>query len=105
MKAQLNIISLVLIASFGIASHAGNSISKSNTRIDFNRMIDDNNSTRSELQKDIDVKANAAIASQETAAERAKVVDFVDVELGWGETAPLVDRRFNSIGEATVYKF
>lgn len=98
-------MSLIVIASFSVVGHAGSSVSKGNTRIDFNRMIDDNNNTRNELQKDIDVKANAALASQDTAADRAKVVDFVDVELGWGETAPLVDRRFNSVGEATVYKF
>jgi len=102
VKTYIMIASLVVVAGYGLGA-AADSIAKANTRIDFNRMIDDNNNTRKELKKDIDIKARQANLDESDARERAKVIDFVDVEVGWGESAPVVDRRFDSIGEARPY--
>jgi hypothetical protein len=104
MKAQMKIAGLMVLAFLGSAAMADASDAKTSTRIDFNRMIDDNNNARKVLHKDIDQKAAAAATDGESDAERAKVVDFVDVEVGWGESAPVVDRRFDSIGAARPYK-
>lgn len=76
---------------------------QSKTRIDFNRMIDENNHERTALYKDLGNKVDNTL-NGESEAERAKVVDFVDVEVGWGEGAPVVDRRFDSIGKSRPYK-
>ena len=104
MKVRFEIAAYVVVALFGVSAFAGGpSDSKASTRIDFNRMIDDNNNTRKALHKDVDHRAQAAALSGDSEAERAKVVDFVDVEVGWGESAPVVDRRFDSIGEARPY--
>jgi hypothetical protein len=103
MKAQVKIISLIVVAVTGSSAFAGATDMKTSTRIDFNRMINDNNNTRTVLHKDIDAKASAAVLDGDSEAERATVVDFVDVEVGWGESAPVVDRRFDSIGEARPY--
>jgi|GEM_PF-1838046 len=104
MKVNMKIASLMILAAVGSSAMADASDAKTSTRIDFNRMIDDNNNTRSVLHKDIDQKAAAAALDGDSDAERAKVVDFVDVEVGWGESAPVVDRRFDSIGKARPYK-
>lgn len=107
MKAYYQIAALMLIAGLGFQAQAQFNEKKAPTRIDFNRMINDNNNTRSELKKDIDQKANAAASEEDdaqVATDKKKVVDFVDVEVGWGENPPVVDRRFDSVGEARPYK-
>jgi hypothetical protein len=103
MSIRLKILSAIVVAMSGTSAFAGSADAKASTRIDFNRMINDNNNTRTVLQKDIDAKAAAAVLDGDSEAERATVIDFVDVEVGWGESAPVVDRRFNSIGEARPY--
>lgn len=106
MKVRFKIAAVLVLAVVGTTAYAGGAAdSKASTRIDFNRMIDDNNNARSALHKDVDHRAKSAAAlNGDSEAERAKVVDFVDVEVGWGESAPVVDRRFDSIGEARPYK-
>ena len=98
MKASVTILSLAL-ATMSLASHADNSsVTKSQTHIDFNKMIDDNNSDQSDLQKTIDQKnaANAPADQDKTVTDdKKKVLDFVDVEVGVGQDRPVVDRRFN----------
>ncbi len=103
MKAQMKIASLLVLTLIGSSAFAGASDLKTSTRIDFNKMINDNNNTRTTLHKDIDKQASQAVLNGDSEAERAKVIDFVDVEVGWGESAPVVDRRFDSIGAATPY--
>jgi hypothetical protein len=66
-------------------------------------MIEDNNTAKEVIKKDIDLKA-AALQKEQEDAERAKVIDFVDVEVGWGEAPPIVDRRYDSVGDARLYK-
>ena len=103
MKAHFKMIGLLVVAITGASAFAGAADMKTSTRIDFNRMINDNNNTRTELHKGLDAKASTAELNGDSEAERATVVDFVDVEVGWGESAPVVDRRFDSIGKARPY--
>lgn len=91
-----------MIASLSSAAFAESTATKAALRVDFNRMIEDNNTAKAEIKKDIDVKAQA-LHNASVDAERAKVIDFVDVEVGWGEAPPIVDRRYDSTGPARVY--
>lgn len=100
MKSKL---AALLIASLTSgAAMAEVSEHKPVTKIDFNGMIDANDKTRTELKKDLDATVEEA-ALQER-ADKAKVVDFVDLEVGWEEGTPVVerpvsDRRYNSVDE------
>lgn len=111
MKAQIKITSLMVLSlmSFGVVAET--SIAKASTRIDFNRIINDNNHKRTELHKDIDGHAVQAELTEED-AQRGQVVDFVDLEMGWQDnkenpvvetTRPMPDRRYNSVGAARIY--
>jgi hypothetical protein len=93
MKAQ--ILSLMILTMIAGAASAEVSERKPVTKIDFNNMIDANNKTRDELKEGID--ESAAQAALEEKAEKTKVIDFIDVEVGWGEAPPVVDRRFDSV--------
>ncbi len=74
MKTALKFISVLVVTSVSSLAYADAADSKTSTRIDFNKMIDDNNNTRVTLHKDIDQKATAAVLDEESEAERAKVV-------------------------------
>lgn len=64
--------------------------------VDFNKMIDGNNLSKSDIRKHIETKIQEEDA--EEVSEESRVLDFVDVEVGWGETPnTIVDRRFDSI--------
>lgn len=103
MGAKLNIAALALATM--ISSGAAADINqKPGLRVDFNKMIDTNNNETSELHESIDKNTNVADAkelrSKVKKNDRRKVIDFVDVEVGWGEeNPPVVDRRFDSVGE------
>ena len=70
---------------------------KAATRIDFNNMIDTNNRTREEIQKDLSAKPEL----QAEHPEKSSVADFVDVEVSIGDDAPkrVVKRTYNSVQE------
>lgn len=103
MKTQL--MTLVILAFAAGPALAEVSETKPVTKIDFNNMIDANNQTRTELKKNID-ETSAAAAALEERAEKAKVIDFVDLEVGMDlnedgapvvEQRPVGDRRYNSV--------
>jgi hypothetical protein len=73
-------------------------LTKSSLNVDFNTMIEGNNTTKKDIQKNID-QSLAEVDAEET-SEKSRVLDFVDVEVGWGEQPAnnIVDRRFNSVG-------
>ncbi len=100
MKAQLAI--LMILGLVGSVATAEVSERKPVTKIDFNGMIDANEKTRGELKKTIDEDVREAALQEQ--ADKAKVVDFVDLEVGWEEGTPVVerpvsDRRYNSVDE------
>lgn len=103
MKASMTIAGILL---FSVSAFAGETPTKQALQVDFNRMIEDNNTSRNEMRKDINAKADKAVeahAKADTQADKKKVINFVDVEVGWGEAPPIVDRRYDSVGEARVY--
>lgn len=75
---------------------------KASARIDFNKMIDENNLQKNELHRAVsgeEVQNN--VAKKVKRADKSKTIDFIDVEIGVGDL-PTADRRFDSVGEARV---
>jgi hypothetical protein len=85
----------------GLVANAAMATEKPATQVDFNKMIDQNNTTRTELHKGLDGQA-AKLPAKDATEERLKVIDFVDVEVGWGEAPPVVDRRYDSVSEPRI---
>lgn len=109
MKAMLNsLVMLIAIASIPAFADFGTETKPRMASDVFNKMIESNNSARTELKKDIDDKTAALEEAEDV--ERAKVIDFVDVEVGVGfeDNHPVVSspngRKYQSVGEARVYK-
>lgn len=100
MKTQIKIVAVVIASLLSVSAFAESTLKKATTRIDFNNMIDSNNRDKNSLQQSVATEANEA--EQTAAADQKKVMDFVDIEVGMGQARPVVDRRFNSIGEARV---
>ncbi|MGE4130042.1 MAG: hypothetical protein AB7F86_00305 [Bdellovibrionales bacterium] len=64
---------------------------------DFNKMINENVQTTEDIHNQIQPQAEL----DQEAGEAKSVLDFVDVEVGWGnaeEPGQVVDRRFDSVG-------
>ncbi len=71
--------------------------------IDFNKMIESNSGEVHKMKKDISKNGFGSRPKVDSRnADSKKVVDFLDVEVGWGETPKVVDRRFNSVDEPKV---
>ena len=106
MKAQYKILGMVIASLISAIAFADSDIKKPSTRIDFNKMIDQNNNEKDDLQKVTAAKGSDESQQQEQTAsdDKKKVMDFVDVEVGMGQARPVVDRRFNSVGQARVEK-
>jgi hypothetical protein len=106
MKAQLKMITLITILFAGSSVLAESVVSKPATRIDFNKMIEENNVKRNDLQQDINRDASTAQAPTKRANakkdDKSKTIDFIDVEIGVGQTPSVVDRRFDSISDAQI---
>ena len=102
MKPQNLILTLILGAALVPMVHADVTTTKPALKVDFNRMIDDGNGKKDELHKAVD--QHASITEQdEKKLQKKAVTDFIDVEVSWGangDQAPVVDRRFDSVGEA-----
>lgn len=102
MNKQIKIVSLAVLVMSSATLMADQAPAKRPTRIDFNKMIDENNQQRAELQKDLSPKAKAKAEAQ-ASDDKKKISDFVDVEVGWGKDRPtVVDRRFNSTGKPRI---
>ncbi len=102
---KLGIITLVMISTSAYADPADVNLSKESLHVDFNKMIDEGHQAKAKIQKHLD-QAITEISEEED-LERSRVLDFVDVEIGWGDTPnTIVDRRFNSVelsSETPIY--
>lgn len=105
MRAQNIFLGLILMSAMPLASAETLLPVKPGLRADFNKMIDEGNHNKKNLQQAIEKKAVVqAELEEESAADRKKVIDFVDVEVGWGnEPGTVVDRRFDSINEPKIF--
>ena len=101
MKQQFKIAALMLTLALGSAAH---SETKAATRIDFNKMIDENNMTKKELHEEVNARPVAQIrpVAARTSDDKGKVIDFIDVEIGVGVTPTVTDRRFDSVGAPVI---
>jgi hypothetical protein len=102
MGQQIRIIAIIAIVFTSCAALAEAPVSKSALRVDFNKMIEDNNNQRKDLHQDIDVRADDESAQPQAAVkkdDKGKVIDFIDVEVGVGQAPSVVDRRYDSVGE------
>lgn len=95
---------LMIILSIGFSSWAFADLGrKAPLKADFHNMIVNSDSERQSLANGIndDIVSNDKEAepseSKKSLAEKKKVTDFIDVEIGWGEQPKMVDRRFDSI--------
>jgi len=96
MKHNIQLLALVIAAVF---SSTAFSDSKPVTRIDFNNLIDANNQKKIELQNESAPVANVQAPKKD---DKGKVIDFIDVEIGVGQTPTLTDRRFDSVDAPKV---
>jgi len=75
-------------------------LTKASMNANWNQMIDGNNHSKKDIQKQIDQSLGDTYAEE---SDRSRVLDFVDVEVGWGEAqSNIVDRRFDSVGGPQV---
>jgi hypothetical protein len=103
MKAQLVISALLINSTLMTHAFADSGVQRPVTRIDFNKMINDNNIEAADLSKTvISALEKQPVRHDAMAPEKKKVLDFIDVEVGVGVDRPVVDRRFNSVGEARL---
>lgn len=66
-------------------------------KINFNEMIEKSSHERAQLEHKMgDHFQDDEIADAQE--DTRKVIDFVDVEVQWGDSPQVVDRRFNSMG-------
>ena len=96
MKTQLGHLGLAisLLISSSSAFAVETVEQKPATRIDFNKMIEDNNESRQDLTKSVQAQIDNQPAPVRVIEDKRKVLDFVDVEIGLGQERPIVDRRF-----------
>jgi hypothetical protein len=97
MKRELKIALASLAVVLGSTAFA-DMTSKPQTRIDFNKLIDESNANKNDLYKDM--AQNRKTKSQAEKKDKDEVIDFIDVEVGIGQSPNLVDRRYDSVGEA-----
>lgn len=69
-------------------------------QINFNEMIEQSSNERSALENNMDhhYQDDEIDFAEE---DSRKVIDFVDVEVQWGDSPQVVDRRFNSLAGET----
>ncbi len=102
MENRILKLSIGTLLMFGGAMASADSIgSKARLKVDFNKMIQETNIQKSELKAEL---TNEVKVREENLKSQEKTVsDFVDMELEIGEapSAPVVDRRFDSVDDAT----
>ncbi len=87
--ATKSVLLSVILNSFAWAG------SKPALDIDFNNLIEDGMEQKAEIHQ----KLTESMAETSVESERKMVMDFVDIEIGWGEIPPVVDRRFDNYGK------
>lgn len=109
MKTQFGIAGLLISALITSSAFADSLIQKPVTRIDFNKMIDENDNSKMDLEKSVNTQmADIPVTNNDRVTDdKSSVMDFVDVEIGLGEDRPVVDRpvvdrRYNSVGEPRI---
>jgi hypothetical protein len=96
MKQQLKILTLISIVFTSAIVSAEPQTEKSRLHVDFNSMIENNNSESAKLHESLDQQPVKQVKTD----DKGKVMDFIDVEVGVGQAPAMVDRRFDSVGEA-----
>ena len=86
----LTLIGAALVTSLATAETA---VRKAPHRIDFNKMIEENNQKKSSMEKQTE-----ETVAKSKAKEKAEVVKFVDLEIGVDQPPSVADRRYDSIG-------
>lgn len=95
--SKIKVFSLMLVFASLSPTAFAESLKKTSPRIDFNKMIDENNHQKTKLQNQ-ETSSDKLVEAKKK--HKRKVIDFKDVEVGWGDdSTPLVDRRFDSVGE------
>ena len=103
MKAQNRWMGIVVTALLLPSAFAETAPKREAVRIDFNKMIDANSSDKNDLEKSVINKMDKQAARKgNLASDKKKVVDLIDVEVNLSKERPLVDRRFNSVGDIHV---
>ncbi|MGE0527109.1 MAG: hypothetical protein AB7G93_15815 [Bdellovibrionales bacterium] len=105
-KSVMTVSFAVLVMALSSVSFADSPIQKPALRVDWNRMIEETHQEKQKLHGGLEHAADesAPVAVEKTASasakEKEKVIDFIDMEVGLGDTpGPVVDRRFDSVGE------
>ena len=102
MGKKMLMAALIVIGSAVHADPADVNLTKTSLDVNFNKMIDAGDATKRSIEKHLDEQISQSSVDEDS--ERSKVLDFVDVEVGFGkEPSAVVDRRFDSIGEATAF--
>ena len=104
-RPLIGLVAITLLMISALFSSASLAETKAATRIDFNKMIDENNMVKSELHKDVSAQTPVAVnrpLAAKRADDKSKVIDFIDVEIGVGSAPTVTDRRFDSIGAPVV---
>lgn len=105
MKAQTRWMGIVVAALLLPSAFAESAPKREAVRIDFNKMIDANSSDKRDLEKSVVNKMDKQVARKgNIASDKKKVVDLIDVEVNMSKERPIVDRRFNSVGDIRVAK-
>ncbi len=101
MNKTILILALLISGSVS-ADPADVNLTKASMNADWNHMIDGNNTVKKDIQKHIDQSLTDIYADE--SSEKSRVLDFVDVEVGWSNDAPnpVVDRRFDSVSGPQV---
>ena len=99
MRNLMKTIICMLVLSLQAQALADTIVTKPTTPIDFNKMIEDNNVEKAHLVH----RAAQSPRAERKKPSNSKVIDFIDVEIGVGETPKVVDRRFDSVGEAKFF--
>lgn len=96
MNSQFKILAALMMGMMTSVAYADNSIQKTATPIDFNKMINEGTADQEQLHNKLEPSQTDDDAA--VSADKAKVMDLVDEEINMGESRPVVDRRFNSVG-------
>ncbi len=102
-KIYISLVTILMLLASSSVFAAG-MVEKPVTRIDFNKMINEVGSEKARVEDKLNDRLDQAPATAgiTRSKDRSKVIDFVDVEVGVGKERPVVDRRFNSVGETVV---
>src|SRR5262245_45078444 len=97
LKAVITLAAMASISAWA-QDPADVNLTKTSENVDWNRMIEGNNIVKKDIQRNIDQSLSEVDA--EDVSDKSRVLDFVDVEVGWGSQPVnnVVDRRFNSLG-------